>query len=170
MQAKLNPTGSSRISFPGFQEVLDFTSAGSESSVSVAVNGDTDLEYIILIRNLNSSQGINVLLNNDSGATAYGYQHLINSAGTVSAARGTAAAMFIAGTLSIMEARLSTPSGFIKTGVNTQGVYGSGTTVNVHQIVGRSYNSTSNITSIDAVSASGNFTAGTQVAVYARRA
>ena len=56
MRAKLNPVTlasglPAKISFPGFQKIFDFTSAGSEAAVNVPVDGDTDKEYKVVIRN-----------------------------------------------------------------------------------------------------------------------
>jgi hypothetical protein len=176
MQAKLNPqftSGSStatagKLNFPGFQEILDFTSAGSESSVSVTVDGDTDKEYKIFIRNLSSSAQMSLYLNNDK-TTAYGYQYLLNNAGSISAYRGASTTIFQISFLGINEATLLTPQGFIKTCFFMNGQYSSGTTMVISYINGRSYNSTSNITSLNFESDTGNFTAGTCITVYARR-
>ena len=73
---KLSPQGTSKLNFPGFQEILDFTATGSEASVSVAVDGDTDKEYIIDIRNT-STTWFTIRFNNNSGAN-YGDQNLLS--------------------------------------------------------------------------------------------
>lgn len=167
---KLNPYNGAKISFPGFQEILDFTSAGSESSVSVTVDGDTDKEYLIYTRNLNSGAKIGFRFNSDSGNN-YGYQFLNNSSGTITANRsydsGTSA---ITNTLGEQLWRVLTPTGFIKTMFSESCVYSSGTTISQMTFVGWSWNSTANVTSIDFFSASGNFGTGTRICVYARRA
>jgi hypothetical protein len=166
MQVKLNPLG--KINFPGFQEILDFTSAGSEASVSVTVDGDTDKEYRIVVSNV-GSQNLWLRLNNDSTADIYGRQYIYNNAGTITAARGTLNYLFISYNSGYGEASLLTPSGLIKTMYKTTHLYSSGTTVGGTIIDGFSYNSTSNITSLDFLMASGNFTSGTRITVYARR-
>ena len=165
---KLNPQPTARLNFPGFQEILDFTSAGSESSVSVTVDGDTDKEYKIIIRNLTSQQ-IYIRPNNDSGATNYGYQYLLNNAGTITAARNVTTSIFPTGTLSEDTYTFLTPTGFLKTAFNDRNGYTSGTTIGLFLVAGSVWNSTSNVTSLDFVSASGNFTTGTRITVYARR-
>jgi hypothetical protein len=138
--------------------------------VSVAVDGDTDKEYKIVVRNLNTSQALVLLLNNDSTANNYGQQYILNNAGTISAARSTnegRIAFYRLG--SVQTTTLLTPTGFIKTAFNEDGQSTSGTTVSLFMVRGYSYNSTNNITSLNFVSASGNFTSGTRITVYARR-
>jgi len=166
MQAKLNPLG--KVNFPGFQEILDFTSAGSEASVSVTVDGDTDKEYRILIRNLDSSDAVNMLIGADT--STYGFQSLTNTGGTIAAARDTSEATIImCPGLSLCEATLLAPSGFIKTLFLNQSTYTSGTTIANYNLRGYSYDGTATFTSLDFSSASGNFTAGTRITVYCRR-
>jgi hypothetical protein len=168
MQSKLNPQTSAKINFPGFQEILDFTSAGSESSTSVTVDGDTDKEYKIICRNL-STTSIHVRLNNDSGNN-YGFQYLDNTSGSISAARSTAnnygGYLYSNG---LTEMSVLTPSSCIKTMFVSNGVWSSGTTINEYLTWGFSWNSTSNVTSINFVPITGNFTSGTRITVYARR-
>ena len=168
MQAKLNPTGSAKINFPGFQEILDFTSDGSESSVSVAVDGDTDKEYKIVISNLDAADAVNLLLGGDT--STYGYQRITNTAGTIASARDTSEATIImCPALSLCEALLLTPSGFVKTMFLNQSTYTSGTTMANFNLYGYSYDGTATFTSLDFSSSSGNFTSGTRICVYARR-
>lgn len=157
-----------KLNFPGFQEILDFTSAGSESSVSVAVDGDTDKEYKIVFRNL-TSVTCYMRLNGDTGASAYGYQQLQNDNGTITASRGTTSVMSFFNALSNNIYTLLTPTGFVKTGFAERNLYTSGTTMRGVVGIGHSYNSTSNITAISFFTDSGNFTAGTRITVYARR-
>jgi hypothetical protein len=173
MYAKLNPTrgtvdAKGKLNFPGFQEILDFTSAGSESSVSVTVDGDTDKEYKIVVRNT-TAQVIALLLNNDNTAAHYGFQYLDNTAGSVTAARTTAALIYTAYALGLCNVSLLTPTGFLKTAFTSQGIYTSGTTINQYNMFGQVWNSTANVTSLDFSPASGNFTSGTRITVYARR-
>lgn len=163
---KLNPLG--KLNFPGFQEILDFTSAGSESSVSVAVDGDTDKEYSICIRNLDGTNSVNMLLGGDT--STYGFQRVINSAGTITADRDTSeATIIVCPALSVTEASLITASGFIKSLFVTKSTYTSGTTIGSHSKQGYAYDGTATFSSIDFASSSGNFTAGTRITVYARR-
>jgi hypothetical protein len=165
---KLNPVGSAKINFPGFQEILDFTSAGSESSVSVAVDGDTDKEYKIVISTAADTNGVILKLNN--AATNYGYQRIANFEGTIAALRDTTQTnMIISSYKGISESTLLTPTGFPKTLMASFGGILSGTTVRYCNIYGHTYNSTSNVTSLDFSCSSGNFTSGTRICVYARR-
>src|SRR5574343_2101320 len=170
-QVKLNPTGAvgaTKINFPGFQKILDWTSAGSESSVSVTVAADTDKEFHISIRNLNGTNAVNLLLGEDT--STYGYQRITNTAGTVAAARDTSEATIImCPALSICEATLLTPTGFQKTMFLQQTTYTSGTTIANHNLYGYAYDGTATFKSLDFSPASGNFTAGTRITVYARR-
>lgn len=176
---KLNPqyvsgTAKGKINFPGFQEILDFTSAGSESSVSVAVDGDTDKEYTIYSFNPDSTKSLVMRLNADAGNC--GYQRLYNNAGTIGALRNTTQTFMIlsAGGGSgkgLAISSLLTPSGFIKTlfDLNADGLAGTG--VNWFECGGYSWNSTANVTSLVFYpnGASGNFTSGTRITVFARR-
>lgn len=164
---KLNPLG--KISFPGFQEILDFTATGSESSVSVAVDGDTDKEYIILSR-LSVTSGVKILLNNDSGNN-YGDQYLLNNAGSISAARQTPSYMTgMDASKSLSEIVLRTPASFIKTAKTTTIVYSSGTTISQYYTSGESWNNTANVTEIKFNTYSGgNYATGDRIVVYARR-
>jgi hypothetical protein len=155
--------------FPDFDKILDFTSAGSESSTSVNVNGDTDLEYKIIVRSLNSAQPLITRLNNDSTSGHYGYQQLVNSAGTVSAGRGTTSNIGTIGTLAETIGTILTPVGFIKTAFWDDCRYTSGTTMGNFNSTGYSFNDTSNITVISVAPVSGNHTAGTRIIVYRRR-
>lgn len=164
---KLNPYNNAKISFPGFQEILDFTSAGSESSVSVAVNGDVDKEYKIVVRGLHTSGNITLRLNNDSTADKYGRQYLINQGGTISSGRSTATGMIVGAALGLNVISLLTPTGFIKTAFLEDNTYTSGTTMANIIRTGWSFNSTANVTSIDFIFSL--FTTGTRICVYARR-
>lgn len=155
--------------FPDFDKILDFTSDGSEASVSVAVNGDTDKEYKIVARNLSTTNTVVPTLNGDSTAGHYGYQYILNNGGVITAARGTDAALAVTNALSECEYSLLTPSGFIKTCFIEKNLYTSGTTMGLKIELGYSYNSTSNITTIGFASSSGNFTSGTRIIVYKRR-
>jgi len=173
MQTKLNPTrgdvdAKGKLNFPGFQEILDFTSAGSESSVSAAVDGDTDKEYKIIVRNLDTADSVNLLLGGDT--STYGYQRMTNTAGTIAAAGDTSeATIILCPALSLCEATLLTPSGFQKTLFLNQSTYTSGTTMANFNLYAYAYDGTATFTSLDFSSASGNFTAGTRITVYARR-
>jgi hypothetical protein len=182
MKVKFNPkisavvsgatTSVATINFPGFQEILDFTSVGSESTVSVTVDGDTDKEYIICVFNL-SGDTIDMKLNNDGGAV-YGRQGLDNAGGSISAFRNTGQTTglrVVGATKGLGICRLLTPSSLVKVlwmqSMNTT----SGTTVYDALLMPCVYNSTSNITSLYFyLTGGGNFTAGTRITVYARRA
>lgn len=164
---KLNPLG--KINFPGFQEILDFTATGSESSVSVSVNGDTDKEYKIVIYNPSATKSIQFQLNNDTGSN-YGTQYIRNSSGSLSAARGTNAYMSVAATLELMVCTMLTPTGFIKTCYASRPRYASGTTMQDLIEEGNSWNNTANVTLIKFTEyAGGTMDAGTRIVVYARR-
>ncbi len=169
MQVKLNPINNARISFPGFQEIADFTFTGAQSSLAVPVNGDTDLEYKIMIFYNDTAQDMYMRLNNDSGAN-YGSQLLRNNNGTITASRSTADSSF-AFTLatstnaSLAQIDLLTPAGFVKT-MSYQSDVQSSLLIDLNGFV---YNSTSNITSLNFGTNASFFTAGTRIAVYARR-
>lgn len=164
---KLNPVDGAVLSFPGFQRILNFTATGSESSVSVTVDGDVDKEYIILALGLTTD--VHLKLNNDATAGIYGYQAFWNGSGTLSAGRYTDNKIGVTVSPGLGIIRLLTPSGFIKTAYIDQSYYSSGTTMSSVYYRGVSYNSTSNITSLNFVSSSGNFDSGTRITVYARR-
>lgn len=165
---KLQPQG--KVEFDGYQELMNWTSAGSESSVSLTVDGDTDMEYVIEARNLDADDRVGLRLNNDSTAGIYGHQYIQNSSGTITAARATEAVMYITDDLGRGSLTISTISGFTKFLLNNVSGYTSGTTIPTLRLFGRVYNSTSNITSLDFLSESGNFTAGTNIRVLGRRA
>lgn len=139
------------------------------SSVSLTVDGDTDMEYVIECRNLDADDKIGLRLNNDSTAGIYGYQYLLNSAGTITAARGTEAIMYITDDSGRCSLTISNIDGFTKLILNNRSGYTSGTTIPTLILLGRVYNSTSNITSLDFLSESGNFTAGTNIRVLGRK-
>lgn len=164
---KLNPKG--KINFPGFQEILDFTATGSESSVSVTVDGDVDKEYIVCC--LSGSPTL-IRLNNDSSSSNYGYQRVRNNAGSISASRDASlGALFAPIATGLNTLRILTPTGFIKTGLQERMEGVSGTSISGHSLYGSSWNSTVKVTSINyLVDGAGNFTAGTRIVVYARRA
>lgn len=166
MLCKLKPVSGAKINFPGFQQILDFTSAGSESSVSVTVDGDTDKEYKIMIRNLDAADAIYATLD---GSTACGYQLLKNASGTISASRGATAVLGICQALSLADITFLLPTGFLKTSLNRVSVHSSGTTMSEYHLYGIVNNDTSGTSSMEFTPASGNFTAGTRITVYARR-
>jgi hypothetical protein len=165
---KLNPVGTAKIEFPGFQEILDFTSTGAESSISATVDGDTDKEYKIMLYSTDTDSLFYMTLNGDSGNN-YGYQRLTNTAGTIAAARGETSVMAIAVYTNIMDMTLLTPTGLIKTLFYSYNKYTTGTTIDRSYWHGCSYNSTSNITSITFTSDAGAWAAGVRVFIYARR-
>jgi hypothetical protein len=156
------------LAFPDFDKILDFTSAGSESSTSVNVNGDTDLEYKIIANNLDADY-YTVRLNDDTTLANYGGQYLINSAGTISAWRGTTGYILPVNALTLTDATILTPAGFTKTCFRIENRYTSGTTIGLSGEWGLVWNSTANVTKISFVMSSGNFTSGTRIIVYRRR-
>jgi hypothetical protein len=154
------------VSFPDFDKILDFTSAGSESSVSATVTND--LEYKIIIRNLDTADAINMLVNGDT--STMGYQRITNTARTIAALRDTSeATILVCPALGFSDTTLLAPSGFISTIFSDQTTYTSGTTIGLKALYGYSYDGTAALTSLDFSSASGNFTAGTRIIVYRRR-
>jgi hypothetical protein len=168
MLSKLNPVSGARINAPTFQKILDFTSAGSESSVSVNVDGDTDKEYRVSVRDLKSDEGVILKLNSE---TVYGYQYLYNLAGSIAAGRGTTGYICFTNRLGLMDATVLTPAGFIKTCFFPEMRYTSGTTIGGIILWGQSINITANITTMTfSGESAGNFTAGTRITVFARRA
>ena len=177
MQAKLAPvrtttsgvTTQAAVNFPGFQQIFDFTSAGSESSVTATGNGDTDKEYKIVVRNLGTGAVVRLRLNADTGAN-YGYQFVQNLSGTITANRATnATSITLNDYLSSADCALLTPAGFIKTCFKMNNNYTSGTTMAAIYLAGHSWNNTANVTSLGFSTDTGNFTAGTRITVFARR-
>lgn len=175
---KLNPvtstvsgatTAIAAIQFPGFQKVLDYTATGSESSVALTVNGDTDKEYRILTFNASTSQTIDFRINNDSTGSIYGYQQIYNNGGTVSAVTGRYDRIWSALYPGLGDFSLLTPTGFLKTCFLQVGDYNSGTTLDGYITREYSYNSTANVTSLNFFMSSGNFTSGNRISVFARR-
>ena len=162
---KLQPK--STVEFDGYQELMNWTSAGSESSVSLTVDGDTDMEYVIEARNL-TAQNMNLRLNNAS--SNYGRQALCNVGGTISALRQTLTYILGCYAISLNRIIISTINGFPKFTNMIPHVYTSGTTISDFYLIGDVYNSTNNITSLNFICNSGNFTAGTNIRVLGRRA
>jgi hypothetical protein len=154
-------------SFPGFQRIGDFTSAGTESSYMLNVNGDTDKEYRIASRTLGSDQ-IYLRLNGDSGLN-YGTQYLYTG-GTPTAGRD-ARAQFGVGTAAygMTTWTLLTPPGFVKTMNYNERAYTSGTTLQYYTTAGANWNNTANVTTLNFVKSAGNFIAGERITVYVRR-
>lgn len=168
MQGKLNPQNGAKISFPGFQEIFDFTSDGTSGSTSCTVDGNTDKELILLIRNFQVDELINVFLNNDQTGANYGRQYLYNSTGSLSAGTGTGAPICDAKGMSKFS--ILVPSSMLKTIFNVRPFYSSGSTLTSFMIDARSWNNTANVTSLNFLCASSaNFTAGTRITIYARR-
>jgi hypothetical protein len=165
---KLNPVAGARINFAGYQKILDFTATGSEASKSVAVNGDVDNEYMILMYCSSASATIYARLNQAS--TGYGQQNINNTSGSITSSSSAYSAMGICSPLSTATLRCLTPQGLIKTGVNNVLVYSSGTTITSYQIYGTCYNIVTNVFSLDFTMSSGNFVSGTRIVVFARRA
>jgi len=162
-------TGALSQPFPDFDKILDFTSAGAESSTSVNVLSNTDKEYKIMIFLPTDASYIRIRLNNDSGGN-YGSQSLINAAGTISASRGTSNTdIGEAFTYGWFTTTILAPTGFIPTSFAEWSVYSSGTTMTPYRLWGASWNSTSQITTLDFVHNSGNFPSGTRIIAYKRR-
>ena len=162
---KLQPQG--KVEFDGYQELMNWTSAGSESSVSLSVDGDTDMEYVIECRNLNADYGIALRPNEET--TNYGGQYLRNNSGTIAANRTTYQHFILCDQLSTSKCILSCIDGLVKMAITNHCVYTSGTTIANLYHWGQVYNSTDNITSLYFLIGSGNFTAGTNIRVLGRR-
>ena len=164
---KLRPYGD--INFPGFQSICEFVASGAETSKTVSVDGDTDKEYIIYVRNLSTANDILVRLNADSGAN-YGYQYFRNLDGTITAARSTTATtLFAVDVKDSIFVHLLTPVGFNKTGFFMRNRLDTGNDVDMELVVGCVYNNTANITSINFSMSSGYFSAGSSIFVFAGR-
>jgi hypothetical protein len=166
-----NPYGSDlqgKINFPGFQEIADFISDGTETSFNVAVDGDTDKEYKIVVRNLTSNSLV-LSLNKDT-SSIYGRQLLQNNNGTISCGRYVGTWFYVGYASAIDEMTLLTPVGFPKTLISKTGTWTSGTTVYNFSSNGFVYTGTGNITSLNFfIDNSSAFTSGTRITVYARR-
>lgn len=156
------------MKFPGSQRIYDWTSAGTEASKSFPVNSDKDLEYLIFANNTNTVQPFRILLNNDSG-TNYGFQHGINTAGTISSSTSSYAALAEIGALENAWIRVMCPVGFQKAAFMERAGYSSGSTLSRHVTIAHNWGSTVEVKSLDFVSNSGNFVAGTRFIIFARR-
>ena len=169
MRSKLNPQGTSKINFPGFQEILDFTATGSESSVALTVDGDVDKEYRITIRNTSTTDSVCLRINNDSTANRHGRRYLQNYLGTITSNQNTGTFWYLGfvGGSGITE--VLTPTGLIKTCFTQSNNYASGTTIENCYIAGNSFNSTANVTLLYFLMSSGAFPTGTRITIYARR-
>ena len=153
-------------SLPDFDKILDFTSAGGEASVSVDVTDD--LEYKIITRNTDNTDGILLYLNAINTGTKYGRQYIRNNAGTITAARSTLD--YSAGPkLSEGTSTLLAPSGFLRTYFTESTTYTSGTTMSDMFVQGYSLNDTTALTSMTFYMSASTFTAGTRIIVYRRR-
>lgn len=161
------PQPQGEVEFYGYKELMNWTSAGSESSVSLTVDGDTDMEYVIETRNLT---GQYILLRLNNASSNYGRQFIANTAGTITAARQTLTYILGCYALSFNRIIISTINGFPKFITQANQIYTSGTTISNFHLIGDVYNSTDNITSLDFICNSGNFTAGTNIRVLSRRA
>lgn len=159
--------GGAATPFPDFDKILDFTSDGSDSSVSVSVDGDTDKEYKVLIRSTDADH-VWIRLNSDTG-TNYGFEYLDNTSGSLAAANTALSSWYVTLADGIGQVTLLTPTGLTKTGFQNLGQRSTGTTVIEYRSSGFSYNSTSNITAINFLMSSGNFASGTRIIVYARK-
>lgn len=152
----------------GFKQIADFTSAGSESSMSVTVNSDVDLEYRIDVFNTSTLRYLRIVLNSDTGAN-YGYQFIYNTAGVVTAARSAVSELTLSNNIrGLGSLTILAPVGFIKTCFDSQQSWLSGTTVNQCGIEGQVWNNTASITNMTMSPNIGNFTSGTRITVYAR--
>ncbi len=167
MQVKLNPNNLARISFPGFQKILDYAGSSLDSSVSVAVNSDTDLEYYVYMFT-NDASNRQLTFNNDSG-TNYGRQYILNLTGTISGnnTTGEHSIFPVCWDSGVGIVQIIAPVGFIKTVFCSTHEYGSGTTISNNLALGGVWNSTANITSIKI--AGGTFASGDRVLIFARR-
>ena len=137
--------------------------------MALTVDGDADKEYIISMTNPGSTN-VGFRFNAGTGNN-YGYQFLQNNAGTISASRNINDSFsgILDNRLGITYWHVLTPTGFIKTVFTQQSPYGSGTTVNRTALMGGVWNNTANVTSINFLPTSGNFTTGMRITVYARR-
>jgi hypothetical protein len=141
---------------------------GGYSSIDVAVNSDTDLEYYIVVRNLDATNTINCLLN--YALTGYGYQYIYNNAGSISAARGTDTKLAECRKKSLSVVSLLCPVGFTHTAYRSSVEWSSGTTVTAGIWSGTVHNSTSPVTAISfRCGANAPMTSGTRITVFARR-
>jgi hypothetical protein len=155
---------------PNIEKLLDYTCTGSDASVTLTVAGNTDLEYYLIINNLNTSQQINVTLNGDT-ASNYGDQYLGNLSGSIVAQRTTNFATIInTPVTSSAFFNISTTNGFQAYALLEDTRWSSGTTISGCLIRSRVWNNTAQVTSITAAIGSGNFTANSRIIIYGRRA
>jgi hypothetical protein len=136
----------------------------------LAVNGDVDKEYKIYVY-MPSVKTVYVRLNNDGGSN-YGRRYVDNNNGSVTTAGDAVVCFYTGGGFGVEMAELSllTPSSNIKTCLVMRCDLISGTTIRDINVTGYSYNSTANITLLSFLSSSAEFSAGTKISVYARRA
>lgn len=158
-----------------WQRVVDYTVAGAAiTSYQIPnVAGNTYPIYRVRIRGVDKDTvGAWLLrLNNDSGATKYGYQSLSGENSTVAAGRGTNSGLILGYTgtntnLTLGEMLLYLKSGFPRTAIHTLSYDVTGTLVSGVILYGGVYNDTTNeITTIDIVPTADKFDIGTHIEV-----
>ena len=164
-----------------FQRIYSNTLTSAATSITISgLNGDVDKVYRIKCRFVN---GYNVAanfmarLNNDSGASNYGYQSLDGTNATATALRDTAEAQLALGYCSTLnyismgEGLLYAKSGYVRTFLNEYSNSITGTTVTAIFIKGQSWNNiVDNISSIVVLADQTNgLGAGTVIELYALR-
>lgn len=150
----------------------DFTPPTSEytdsyATYNLAVDGDTDKEYLINARNLSARS---ILLNiNYQAVNLFGRQYIYNSAGTIGATRDTAN-LTICTTLSASRSVVKTPASLQKTILVEFARFTTGTTIEQYFVSGGAWKSTDAVGALNfSLHSTGIFTAGTRITVYARR-
>ena len=142
------------------------------------LNGDTDVEYMLKIKQVGGAAGSwnKLTFNSDTGAN-YGYQCLRGENTTIGANRATTSAViigshnaFAAGEIGLFEYLIYAKSGFVRTVLSKSAVGIATTTVNELNMIGQSWNNTvDNLTDIkvdgDAVNGLG---IGTQIELFRR--
>lgn len=173
--AKLSPktvtvsgttTAIAKVKFPGMQKIVDFVSDNTVSSLNVTVDGDTDKEYIIYVKDAGTTTGIYQRLNGDS--VNYGRQTILDTAGSITASRNTTNTIgFPLPYSGSMTHLFCLPD--IVLGQQIHNDWTSGTTIGTFKYDSMSFNSTANVVTISFNAYSGNFATGTRIIIYARR-
>lgn len=141
-----------------FVKCYETTLTSAQTSITISgLDGDTDVEYRLIVRLVSGAAGgyFLVRLNNDSTADVYGEQRVLGQSSSVLATRATRNGMpshysaVDSGEVSDIHFKIYAKSGHIRAAISEVGSKVGTTTVNESLLVGHSWNNTAdNITSI----------------------
>jgi len=160
------------------QTIYETTLTEAATSITISgLDGDTDILYELECRFVNGyAGGVDYLarLNNDSGAN-YGYQYLNGADTVIGVARSVNTGLFVGyisaiDKINFMEKIIYAKSGYVRTAITKVARNITGTTIDQIQILGESWNNTSdNITSIVLVGNTNCLGIGTYIRLKALR-